>query len=85
METNMKNNEGRSFWGRIVATLKKKRNKRILGGVVIFVGLILLFNMINDDVSPEGVSEGGRKRGEGVRIGIVLSQGGKGDKSFNDG
>ena len=85
METNMKNNEGRSFWGRIVATLKKKRNKRILGGVVIFVGLILLFNMINDDVNPEGVSEGGRKRGEGVRIGIVLSQGGKGDKSFNDG
>lgn len=64
--------------------MKKGSSRRILIGLVICIGLVLLFNAVNDDVNPEDISDGRNKRGAGIKVGIVLSEGGKGDKSFND-
>ena len=84
MGTNLKNDNGRVLIERIRAFLKDKRKQRILGGILICVGLIVMFNLINEDVNPEDVDTGANLRGQGVKIGIVLAEGGKGDKSFND-
>lgn len=64
--------------------VKKGNEGRILIGITICIGLVLLFNAINDDVNRDDLSDGRNKRGAGVKVGIVLSEGGRGDKSFND-
>ena len=71
-------------FNKIRLLLKDKKNQRILGGVVICIGLILMFSLVNRDVNPENVESGRNLRGKGVKVGIVLSGKGKGDKSFND-
>ena len=84
MGTNLKSDRGRGLIEKLQAFLKDKRKQRILGGILICIGLIAMFNIINDDVNPEDVDTGATLRGHGVKIGIVLAEGGKGDKSFND-
>ncbi len=76
-------NDG-GFINKMRLFFKSRRNLRILGGLGICIGLILLFNVINDDVNPEDVVTGKNLRGKGIKVGIVLSGKGKGDKSFND-
>lgn len=71
-------------FNKIRLLLKDKKNQRILGGIVICIGLILMFSLVNRDVNPENVESGRNLRGKGVKVGIVLSGKGKGDKSFND-
>ena len=84
MGTNLKDDKGRGLIEKLQAFLKDKKKQRILGGILICVGLIAMFNIVNDDVNPEEVDTGAKLRGQGVKIGIVLAEGGKGDKSFND-
>lgn len=77
--------EKRGFLSALIERfVKKESSRRILIGITICIGLVLLFNVVNDDVNPEDLSDGRNKRGAGVKVGIVLSEGGRGDKSFND-
>lgn len=84
MGINLKNDKGQVLLEKIIAFFKDKRKTRILGGISICVILIVMFNMVNNDVNPEEIDTGANLRGQGIKIGIVLSEGGKGDKSFND-
>ena len=49
MGTNFKNDEkNQGLIEKLRTFLSKKKNQRILGGIGIFIGLILIFNIINN-------------------------------------